>query len=259
MSRAFLGELWCRARQLGVIFYRWRNRCKPRVFLFADSRAVDVRRRYTKRDPLNFYPLQIVRGYCTIARIVPYRHTTIMDFLWEYEQVKQWADLVVAHVGIVDFSPRPRDDAQDNIYRLKKAKYDNVFGEDYMRMHLAGDLKCNYEGKPTTNMFSLDATQQFLIPQLRKIRGLVFVGCNRIVPGWEGTYYRGRPKNITIINEYSRVLTQSLAGAVSFDDWTDPDIKHFTVDNIHYSPEGNAQVSNRILTAIHHMLGHLRS
>ncbi|MCC6233677.1 MAG: hypothetical protein IT580_13590 [Verrucomicrobiales bacterium] len=187
-------------------------------------------------------------------RIVPYRHTTVVDFLWEYEKCAAWADIVVAHVGIVDFSPRPKRDAWENVYGLKRERYDEVFGREAMRGHLEGCMDCEYEGQPTQNLFSLEMARESLLPRLRSIPNLIFVGCNGLVPGWEGNYTRGRPANMAVVMDYSRLLCGGLARPVAFDDWGQAEIRRYTVDNIHYTPEGGAEVGRRIRAAVERCL-----
>ncbi|MFC1462248.1 glycosyltransferase family 2 protein [Verrucomicrobiota bacterium] len=215
-----------------------RNRGRPRVFLYTDSRGFRITRHLAARDPLHFYPRQLIERFNVEFHISPERHTTFVDFLRAYDESSREFDVVIAHVGIVDFSPRQQTSARDNVYLPKKVWYDNVFGEEAMVRHLRGDLGVKYEGDKTINMFSLEMAECSLLPRLLDIPNLVWVGCNKFVKGWEGNYFRERPANMSIVEGYSELFCKSLPDCIDLSDWSDEDIRKYTCDNIHLTVRG---------------------
>ena len=150
--------------------------------------------------------------------------TTTLDFLEYLETDSDYYDLIILHTGIVEQSPRHQSIALNSLYRnekgpydyanfsktiggiinQKKAIFDKVFGEIEMEKHLKTDLGVMYENEHTVNMYSLDMLQEKLIPRLKRIPNLVWISGNKIVPKWNGNYFKERPTNINLIEEYSR-------------------------------------------------------
>ena len=226
------------------------NKGKPRVFLYTDSRGLNITHKTYIQKNLGFYPSFFIRKYNVDCFLVPERHTTIVDFLRAYEGSQRDYDFVIAHVGIVDFSPRHQSVAQKNIYNLKKEIYDDIFGEETMFQHLQTDLGVKYENEKTNNMFSLEMAELFLIPRLLQIPNFIWIGCNNFVEGWNGNYFRKRPENIAVVEKYSQLLCEKLPNVVDLSDWDNLQIMKNTFDNIHLTKRGGKLLLLRILSVM---------
>lgn len=246
-----------------------------KVLLFSDSRGVhkpagsthsSFSQRLAKTD-----------GLSVTSFLCPYQWTTIPDFIHlarEYDLSEY--DYVILHAGIVDHSPRPLQQALDQIYmpveitpeaevktllatrvfsrkkivNRKKFILDAIFGEDAMLRHLAAPFPVSYEGQPTINLYSIDMMRRHLLPRLREIENLIFISANAIVAGWRGDYPRERPDNIGMIEEYSKLLCQELPSVVNLHQWSSEDVKRFTCDNMHLSAKGSDWIYLRLLESL---------
>ncbi len=189
--------------------------------------------------------------------------TTTLDFL-EYIQEKEiYYDLIILHTGIVEHSPRKYrsciNDLYDNkngsnstkIRKINSKKYifDRVFGENQMKDHLSNPMSDRYEGEYTNNMYSLDMAHS-LINRLKKIPNLVWISSNSIVKGWNGNYFRQRPDNISIVEEYSRLFVKELPWTIDLNDWSDLEVKLYTCDNMHLTEMGSNYLYDKLMKII---------
>lgn len=229
------------------------NKRRPRIFLFTDSRGFNIVHKTYFQKLLGFYPAYFIKRYSVDLFLAPQRHTTIIDFLNRYEQSSQDYDFVIAHVGIVDFSPRHHSVANEKIYRLKKEKYDDVFGGEKMEEYLRLDFGVEYENEKTINMFSLEMAETFLLPRLRRIPNLIWIGCNNFVDGWDGNYFRKRPENIKMVEEYSKLFCENLPTVVDISGWDDDEVMKYTFDNIHLTKKGAKVLLSRIREVVEYI------
>lgn len=209
-----------------------------RILLYTDSRGKNI--------PGHFYYKHyheiLSAVYSVESHLMPHKWTTIPDFLFEYMHNKSWQndfDLIILHVGIVDFSPRPSDSLRNTIYPSKKHKFDSLFGEEVYSEFLQQDFDTTYEGKPTLNMYSPEMATKFLLPELKKIPNLLWIGGNDFVPNWRGNYWRDRPDNMGIIKEYFKLFDQELPLSLNFLHWTHSEIKEYTYDIVHLNKKGS--------------------
>tara|TARA_R110001599_G_scaffold324345_1_gene536203 strand:+ start:1380 stop:2801 length:1422 start_codon:yes stop_codon:yes gene_type:complete len=196
--------------------------------------------------------------------------TTTLDFLEYLETDSDYYDLIILHTGIVEQSPRHQSIALNSLYRnekgpydyanfsktiggiinQKKAIFDKVFGEIEMEKHLKTDLGVMYENEHTVNMYSLDMLQEKLIPRLKRIPNLVWISGNKIVPKWNGNYFKERPTNINLIEEYSQIMLQELPWTLDLSLWSPEEVKKYTCDNMHLSTEGSEYIYSQLMTII---------
>lgn len=246
---------------------------RKRVLVFTDSRGQhkpagcdhDIFAERIAKDP----QLDVDVFLC------PMKWTTTLDFLEQFphERLAQY-DHVILYTGIVEWAPRPAPSARADLYdnripanienlglntrdyskkivNHKKTIFDRVFGADAMAAHLARPFDTVYEGQPTINMYGLDMARDRLLPMLVAIPNLIFITANRIVPGWEGDFKRGRPANIRITEQYSDLFASSLKAAgralVDLRDWSLDEVQRYTCDNIHLTQAGSDYIYERLM------------
>ena len=218
-----------------------------KILLYTDSRGDNLPR-------YNFYQHygeRLSQVFWIEAYLCPEKWTTILDFLNLYRSINSnYYDYIILHAGAVDAAPRQKKIFQEIIYPQKKEIFDRIFGESNMKEHLKTDLKCEYEGDRTMNMYSLDMALKYLIPLLKQIPSLIWINSNQIVPNWRGNYWRERPANISLIEEYSETFTSNLDRVVDLQKWSACDVKSYTFDNIHPNEEGSNYIFNQLLEVV---------
>lgn len=221
--------LWEKANKL---------RGKPRILLYTDSRGINIPGQF---DYVH-YSEKLAREYSVETHLVPHRRTTLVDFLGEYQENKEWQtnfDCIILHLGIVDFSPRSAEALRRKIYPEKKRHFDRLFGEKLYRDFLKTDLKVEYEGKLTNNLYSLEMAEKYVLPELQTIPNLLFIGGNGVVPDWRGNYFRDRPQNLDIIEKYFDFFCDNLPSTLNYTHWTPEEIKKYTFDIVHLNAAGS--------------------
>lgn len=167
---------------------------------------------------------------------MPYKHTTIIDFLFDYE--KKWIDknfdFVVLHCGIVDFSPRKKSGlsiVQDKKIKKVDDQYLNLFF-DYPVYTV------KYGGDYTASLYSTSFLKSYILPKLKSIKGLIFIEPNPIDLDWNGTYPGQRPDNMNIVFDYVDVISFDIKNVVKLSAWNLDLVREYTTDNIHYNVGG---------------------
>lgn len=221
-----------------------------RILYYTDSRG----KRIGSYQNHQHYGDRLIEYYKTsrIERYMcPEKWTTTIDFirlLWTTVNIDNY-DWIILHTSVVENSPRVKDDAYNKIYLdpNKKTWFDMVFGEENMINHFKNDFGPEniYEDKKTLNMFSLEMGVEYLVPLLEKIPNLIWISNCPLVGGngssWRGTYWKDRPNNMEIVNEISKAYIKEMNNTHVIDttNWSDEEIKKYTVDNIHYTKEGS--------------------
>lgn len=245
---------------------------KFKILIYTDSRGEHVPNGsnhtiYTKRLKNNSR-LDVTLFLC------PMKWTTTLDFL---EMVNEKNidlgnyDMVILHTGIVEHSPRHKTNAVNRLYNNKLPKhnynvdfnkqkgksenskkeiFDKIFGEQTMQNFMDTDLGVKYENDDTLNMYNLNMAKQKLIPVLKKIPNLLWISANNIVKGWRGNYFRERPKNIDLIEDYSKLFVKYLPKTLNLHKWSDEEVKKYTCDNMHLSSEGSDYIYSCLMKII---------
>jgi lysophospholipase L1-like esterase len=216
-----------------------------KILVYADSRG---QFKGNKSDYKTYVDL-LKNKYQVHEILKPKKWTTLIDFLGAIEKKEIFPenyDAVILHVGVSDFSPRCQKEAQDVIYQEKKEMMDKLFGESNIKYYLMSDLDCTYRNDKTINLYSMDMLLKNIIPELRKIRNLLWISCNRIAQGWNGNYPGVRPNNISYIQRYSELMEEKLDCTVSLHSWSDREIMSYTCDNMHLTKKGNQIVFEMI-------------
>jgi len=222
---------------------------KLKLLLYTDSRGNNVR----GGDDYAHYPAELSRMHQVEAHLCPHRYTTTLNFLelWQRRQDEGF-DAVVLHTGIVDAAPRPRSSAGRDVYLPNRAICDEVFGPGAVAEHIQRGLGVDYEGEPTANLYDLEMAGRHLLPRLRAVPNLIWIGGNRFPAGWRGNYRRDRPSNVNLLVDYFALFAEQLPRVVSLADWTDADVKQYTCDAVHPNRAGSAII-------LHRLRGHLEA
>ena len=218
---------------------------RPPVLVFADSRGTNVTGPLGK-SVFNTWVSRLMRVHRVYPVILPRRHTTLLDFLNHMAGESRPYAAVVLQCGIVDFSPRPLSSLPP-IVAAKSADpgYAQMFSAsaDHQRTNLGAP----YRGEPTTTLYSPEYLRRELLPRLAAIPNLLWVTTNDFVPGWEGSYTRGRPSDIgPRIAEFEDIMRPALPHVLDLHAWSDAEVKRFTVDNVHLSPRGAEELAARV-------------
>ena len=210
--------------------------------------------------------------------LCPMKWTTTLDFFDQFSDEKLNAyDHVILYTGIVEWSPRPCDNALNYVYNNKntankdsvnlntrdyskkvvnnkKDMFDNLFGKKNVQAYLANAFGVFFEEQDTINMYSEEMASKFLLPKLASIPNLIFINSNRFVPNWNGDYKRGRPENISITENYSHLFSSYLNkhGITVIDllSWDTLDVMRYTCDNLHLTEEGSDWIYDNLIKII---------
>jgi hypothetical protein len=230
--------------------YRVKNRSRPNVLIYTDSRGQNLTGRLGKTGIGSYVSLLRTR-YRVTQSVCPERHTTIVDFLnfargFDLSRF----DAIVLHCGIVDFSPRPLS----NIARLRESKAGVPgFGELFAANaeYHADPWPVEYYGEPTINLYSPEYLRDVIAPQLQAMPQLIWINSNRILGDWTGNYTKGRPANIDeVVTSFDALMAEELPQVVDLRNWSDDEVKRWTIDNIHFTREGFHVVADAVDSAI---------
>jgi glycosyltransferase involved in cell wall biosynthesis len=220
---------------------------RKRVLLYTDSRGTNIR----GHCDYMHYGARLAEQFNVDMYLCPEKWTTTLDFLVLCKHIRfEDYDAVILHTGIVDAAPRHQKVAIEQIYSTKKAIFDEIFGEQKTWQHLNTDLGCEYEGDKTINFYSLDMARECLLPDLKKIPNLIWIGGNRIVPGWRGNYWKERPANTSIVEQYFTLFASTLDHVVDLMVWNCDQVRQLTFDNVHPNKEGSDFIYERLLQQI---------
>ena len=228
-------------------YWQARRSRRPRVLVYADSRATNVTGPLGK-SVFGTYVSRLMRSYCVQPVVLPFSHTTLLDFVNFWRSDTRPYAAVVLHCGIVDFSPRP----VSTLSRIAAAKSSEPGFRELFARHAAYHRAAGgpeYHGEPTTTLYSPEYLEDTLLPVLASIPNLLWMTTNDFVPGWDGNYSRGRPVDIAArIAEFESRMRPVLSNVVDLHTWQAADVRRFTVDNVHLSPRGFDEVT-RVLDA----------
>lgn len=217
------------------------NKGKPKLLIFTDSRGYEVTKAWNRKSAYSSYVGHLAKDFDVDYVICPEFSTTIVDFLYEYqqrcEQGKSY-DAVIAHVGVVDFSPRPVTMLND-MMAAKGHKLASLFDSEFdLTAYHQDAFLTLYDGKPVKNFYPTSYLIEHVIPALKRIDNLVMIGCSPVVEHWRGNYWRDRPHNMNMILDYSAMMQKEIFNFVDISMWDEQQVKTFTVDNIHLNAAG---------------------
>lgn len=235
---------------LYIKLHKITNFNKTPFFVYTDSRGFEISKLYRRKTPFSSYVSYLIKAFKTDVFICPEKHTTIFDFLYQLKSSGGDSKYkhVLAHIGVVDFSPRPIKEVLP-ILQLKKHKIIAVFGEAFFEeLCQVQEYEQEYMGQKTASILPEDKLER-IATEFNKINNLIWITTNPIDVNWRGNYMRDRPLNINIVNQKSKQLMTLLAKHVKVVDITDMTIKDvhvYTCDNIHLSITGMELIKNEI-------------
>ena len=236
--------------------YRAKNRGRPRLLVYTDSRGENLASRLGKTG-YGTYVNRLRSKYQLTYALCPESHTTIVDFLNFMDKRRATAyDAVVMHCGIVDFSPRP----VSGIAKLERSKADMPRFHDLFasnRAYYAQPFACEYYGERTINLYSTDFLEHQILPELMALPRLIWINANHFVPGWDGNYTRGRPANIDqVVTEFDAVMQHHLPTVIDIKGaWTPAQVQQLTIDNVHFTKAGFDKLFGLVDGAVEDILG----
>ncbi len=227
-----------------ISFYKLKNRKQPKILIYTDSRGYEITSILNKRNPFSSYCGQLIKTYNATVHICPEKHTTIIDFLDVFDKRKCEYDLVILHCGVVDFSRRPLGQLR-NIYQLKHNKMVNLgFSEQDLINNCVQNTGFYYNGEKTGCIYTSDQFLNIIIPKLKLIKELVFIGCNPVLLDWRGSYWQDRPQDINSLLDYCEIAKKEIKNTIDLSEWSPEDIKTYTDDNIHPNKQGYSKLTN---------------
>lgn len=247
----------------------------PRVAFFSDSRGW-----HKHESSIRLFWESLSDTFSVDSFAQPYKWTTLLDFIsavrdglfcpTDYDHVVLWA-------GVVDFSPRPETSCIDD---LLGGKFANLVTVNAGRTHYynrrinskastigrllsnrfldgpdskpdMGDLaparhEVAYAGELTASLYRPEFLDR-IAAELNAIPNLIFIDTCDIHPEWDGNFLKGRPRNISVVSDYNRRLTQRLiCPVIRVSEWQQSDIRQFTVDSIHLTQDGSDWIEARL-------------
>lgn len=215
---------------------RYNIESKRKILVYTDSRGFLIHKPKYFRSPIGSYLQGLRSSFHTDYYLCKHRHTTLPDFLLEHENNIKKYDVVILHLGIVDFSPRPIENLKMVISQKNK-----VLDKLGIRYDINQQLK--------QKTFMTDEILEQLFSRL-DAANLIYIGCNRILNYWEGNYHGQRPKNINDLLHFDKFLCERIEKSISLTGWSDLEIKQYTFDNIHLTRSGFRWLENQIINEI---------
>ena len=236
--------------QLRLSFYKIINSAKPAIFIFTDSRGFDVTKITHKYNAFSWYTKYFVTNYKTDAYVCPERTTTVYDFLDTYHKSHKKYKCVIAHIGVVDFAPRPISQ-NIQIIKSKKTKIVRFFGEEvYQKLLNFEGYSEEYNGEKTASTVP-EFMVELVAKEFNKIENLIWISCNAVDLNWVGNY-KQRPANSIMIYEKSKAMLNHLTTktVVDFTQLTTDEVKQYTCDNVHLTKKGSSFILQNLLEII---------
>ena len=248
---------------------------KPKILFFSDSRGS-----YKHSSSMRLFWENLEEEYDVVSYAQPYKWTTILDFISlvrdgtivpsHYEHIILWC-------GVVDFSPRPSTSCVDDLLNgnngnqvtvnpnrtsyynrrinakmrtIKRLKNNRFLEDGSIEVFDDSDSpvyhEIAYNGEKTASLYSADFLE-YIARELNSITNLIFIDTCDIHPAWDGNFLKGRPRNISVLSEYSSRLTEILqVPVVTISDWTNHQLEVFTIDSIHLTQAGSDAILDRL-------------
>ena len=229
--------------------YQLKNHKKPKILIYTDSRGFEITKAINRKAPFQSYVNTLIKNYNCEFYICPEKHTTFYDFfnVLNDKNLDNYSK-IICHIGVVDFSPRGSKTVPE-ILNLKENKILSQFGNNFLKnLRAEANYEITYYGDQTKSLLGKNQLKE-LAAKLNLIPNLIWISCNPVLLDWNGNYFRKRPRNINIVNEYSKDLLELLdknIDVINLTNLSKSEIKELTCDNIHFSPKGMEYISKKI-------------
>ena len=216
------------------------------LLLYTDSRGTEINSYVKQNNPFYSY-LKLFDDYKADYQFCKHKFTSILDFIEYLEKTKLDYDLLILQCGIVDFAPRPLS-SYNEMLSMKSDFLDEKGWLHYFEKRT--DFLCEYEEEKTLQFMSLDFLENEIIPILSKIENLIYVGINPVLNDWDGNYWRKRPTCINKQLHHDNALKGNVKFSIDLSNWSEVDIKKYSVDNVHYNMLGLEYIGKKILSVV---------
>jgi len=239
-------------------YYVGSNFKEKRILYISDSRGFLVGSLFSYKNHFgNKLISGLKRNYAVLPIINRKKHTTLIDGLEFIRKTRLKYDLIIIHLGVVDFSPRGRTSAElirANKISLVAREAKNSLDSDRAEIPSTDEASAReaamYEGEPTDSI--ADQTYIAIVKSmLEEIRHpLIAITTNEVDLTWRGNYWRERPSNMNSYLSLEREFWRN-AGipCVSLDDCS-ACVHETTLDNIHPSQLGFQQLEQLVRNKI---------
>lgn len=231
--------------KINLHYYKIKNHNKKKVFIFSDSRGFEITDWKNRKNPFSSYMKTFIKNYNCDVYVATKKHTTILDMLDKLNKNKTNYDFIIAHVGVVDFSPRKYSQLKE-IYSYKGGLLKKYFSLDELNSNLKNPYTASYKGEPTVSMYSKDMFIKKIAPILSRFENMIWISCSPILVDWRGSYWDERPKNMNIVLEYDKEVKKVVKNFIDLSVWTPNEIKLKTSDNIHPNKIGFQEIEQNI-------------
>ena len=221
--------------------------CKQKKILYiSDSRGFLVGSPWSYKNHFGNYLISgLQHHYAVLPIINRHKYTTILDGLDFIRKTRYKFDLIVLHLGVVDFSPRARSSAE--LVRAKKMS-------SLVKQPVC-ELNKKYELKPTflnlnmreSAMYDGEITDAIAnytyIAMIKKMINdipypMIAITTNVVDLSWRGNYWRDRPVNMNSYLSVEREFWRDTGiSCISLDECSES-VRETTMDNIHPSKLG---------------------
>jgi len=165
-----------------------------------------------------------------------------------------------------------------------KDKLLQIFPEDVLQewstSHSCPESETFHPSWPKRAMYSVDMFHRYLLPELKKIDNLIFIGINPWPEGWKGNVYAegglwggcrlGRfcdgsfvsmssksqtPTKWRFSSNWNKLYSDSIEHVLEVQNWDDAEVKKYSVDKVHFTKEGHYRMYELVrdkLEYIHH-------
>ena len=212
-------------------------RNRPKILIFTDSRGFEVTKFYNRKNPFSSYIGRLVTRFNCTVKICPEKFTSLLDFLVYYQSLKNSSfDCIILHCGIVDFAPRP-ESSFDQMLSDKKNFFEMYPIFEFIKKEIR-DSKVKYQGENTYSFLNEEALTNVVLPILKNIPNIIYIGASPVLSNWDGNYWRKRPENINDVLILDAIMKRALVNHISLSCLTAEQIKKYTSDNVHYTKDG---------------------
>lgn len=225
----------------------------PKALYFSDSRGFLVGSYVGHKNHFrNSIVGRLNSEFAVNVEINKHSHTTLADLFCEYsiEELNSF-DLLVIHLGVVEFSPRRNVDAvairNDKLEKLGKVKATRGSVEEKVFLQaLNARTAASYENYGTDSIVNADLYKKYM-EKLDSVKvPIIAITTQAVLDDWRGNYWRARPRNMNSFLALEREFWKRVTPYVIQIPDDECLIKKFTMDNIHPTKLGFKYLSEEV-------------